>query len=401
MSIRIKQILIWDIEVNGSTLSTENLPNPDMFETLVSLITQGNTEEHPSDTSASILTEYTNGDFILQGNIKYGIIPGASSWQVKEFLSSNSEARLFTIILSKEIDCSNTATLSFHASFQRFISQIPVTNDKMEYVNNIRNMLGFTITEEARLTEEMYCFLGIRVIIMFANRIFYSSLGNTHEHYLNTFQEHYTSKIVKREIAKLMKCPDTLSLDELVGRIGNDREQEALVNLIYINLITKGEDCFQYGKEVNLICTLLTPEPPEEKKITKTFHKSFLGNNKSFFRTDKNSYSFKFNSIEASVSFKFKNYSWIRNVFEKEVYLHLLNVIGVHIVRDLLNRRFRNDPSYVKLAMLLKHKGIEMFTISTIELRNKKRLKLQLGKEFKIVIFDTIEEAYNKLSSNL
>ena len=198
-----------------------------MFETLVSLITQGNTEEHPSDTSASILTEYTNGDYHSTGNIKYGIIPGASSWQVKEFLSSNSEARLFTIILSKEIDCSNTATLSFHASFQRFISQIPVTNDKMEYVNNIRNMLGFTITEEARLTEEMYCFLGIRVIIMFANRIFYSLLlVNTDEHYLNTFQEHYTSKIVKREIAKLMKCPDTLSFDELVGRIGNDREQK-------------------------------------------------------------------------------------------------------------------------------------------------------------------------------
>ena len=140
----------WELEYNGRTLSTEDLPNPDLFETLVSMITQGNVEEQSSDTRIPILTEYTNGDFILQENVKYGIIPDASSWQVREYLANNSNARLFTIILGKEIDCSNTTTLEFHSPFQRFINQIPITSDKIEYVNNIRGILGFTSNEHLR-----------------------------------------------------------------------------------------------------------------------------------------------------------------------------------------------------------------------------------------------------------
>ena len=76
------------------------------------------------------------------------------------------------------------------------------------------------------LNNDMYSFLGIRVIVIFANRIFYSTLGNVDEHYLNTFQEHYTSKIVKREIAKLMKCPDTLSLDDSWEGLGTIKNKK-------------------------------------------------------------------------------------------------------------------------------------------------------------------------------
>ena len=101
---------------------------------------------------------------------------------------------------------------SFMHRFRGSSVKFRITNDKIEYVNNIEEHAWIHINRRIKIsTEEMYCFLGIRVIIIFANRIFYSSLGKLDEHYLNTFQEHYTSKIVKREIAKLMKCPDTLS----------------------------------------------------------------------------------------------------------------------------------------------------------------------------------------------
>ncbi len=406
----------WELEYADTKLSTRELPNPDMFETLISLIkgetddTSISTSTSNRNTSRSILTRYSSGDksdFVLWNGEKHGISSTASAWEMRDFLNKNKDAKLYTVILRKEIDCSldNATILTFQPQFRRFTSAIEVKESKNDYISHICNLLNFDYTNVNKLGEDMYSYVGNRLIIAYAGRIFYSKLRNADEHYLTMFQQYYTSKIVKREIGRLMKIPETFSLDELLGRLQeiNERYAEALINLIYLNLHITMEDCFEYGKEVNKICTLIDlEENPPPKVDKKEKEKKVKHYQKSYFSVVKNEYRFQYKDITASVSFKFKQYSWIRCILEKEVYLHLLQRIGSDTINNLINRRFRNDPSYSKLVILLKHKGILSFAINPIELRRKRRFQLRLFSsspyiKITMIICETLEEAYSKL----
>ena len=312
------------------------------------------------------------------------------------------------------------------AQFYRFTSVIEdgITN-KQEYLIHICELLGCD-ESKVDMTEsdgELHSFVGNRMILTHSNRIFYSLVKNASEYVLDSFQKYYTSKVVKREICRMMKCSSFLTLDELIGRFGNNAQD--LINLIYLNLIIKESDCFNYGKEVNNICFLLDASQHQPQRLTAKEVKAPLGTAGaiaaaiaagrgmsatrdiktkpkmiSYFRVIKgNHYQFKFNNngieIVSQVSFKYKNYSWVRVLFEKEVYLHLLQRYGNTVITNLVNRKFRNNPSYNKLSLLLKD---QLFTITIIELREKKRFQLRVGLDFKLFIFDTLEEAYEKLS---
>jgi dsRNA-specific ribonuclease len=401
----------WELEYDGNTYSTKDLPNPDMFETLVGMFEQS--KDAPSSNNEQvedIFQDYLDTrdtDFVVISGTKYGIKPNTSVYQVRRFLTSNSDAKLFTTIFGKNIDCSTNDILRFKAQFHRFVKAIRSDFETSEdYVGHICELLGRPGAIRTNCSSDLYEFIGNRMVLTFGNRIFYSLLPGASEYHLDSYQKYYTSKVVKREIARMMKCPEEMSLDELLGRL-DEYLSESLINLIYLNLVISDADCFNYAKEVNRICNLMEPPPivPSAKPIdAKTKPKT-----KNYFMARGNDYCFAFKDIAYKVSFKNKNYSWIRVIFEREVYLHLLRVFGGLEVSALLNRKFKNNATYNKLSLLLKHRGYTNFSINMLELKCGKRFQLRIAKEptrgsdeslkFESFIFDTLDEAYAKLSN--
>jgi len=399
-----------DVSIEGKktkAYSTEDMAGADMFGTLLACIHEKEQAEEILSAEEPFLQGQQEGanEFVLHEGVRLVPNPRASNSLVKRFIAAN-DCKLVVRLYGEEVEYTAHSLVSFQEPFKRFVACIEHGLETETYLARLRCLLGFDEPCEEPVASEVNAFVGNRLLLTYGNRILYSRVPGANEYKLSRMQEFYFSKAVKRELQAAVKAP--VEFDEMLGLLG-EKHAEALINLIFLNLVVKHEDSVEWAKEVNNICCKLDLASQETRPGAGP-SKDNAGFKKSFFRTQGDGYVFKFGKHEESISFRYKNYALARTLFERKTYDFMLRTYGAYNISLLMNSRFKHDPSFTKLARLLQASGREgdnsrsskeagSFLISLVELRGRKAYTLRLGLN-QLFTFASLEEAYLCLENN-
>lgn len=278
--------------------------------------------------------------------------------------------------------------LEFDDSFGRFLAKSASTP------SSISRLFGYEHVPSLQ-SEDVLAYVGNRRLLTYGNRILYSRLPDANERDLTQMQTFYFSKVVKRELMRMMGNEDG-NFDVLVGQLPV-RAAEALINVIYLSMRFNDEDAFDYGKEVNMICERITQEKssttkPSAKLPTKSYVRP-----KSCFLRMADGYRFTFGDIDGTISYRQKTYAICKRFLEKQAYDILLRTYGAREISDLMNARVVRHPGYAKLASLMRQRGMDDFRVAYTDNLGRKRLLVRVG--FKEYIFDDLDDAFAYLDA--
>ena len=339
----------WTLTIeNGKSYTTEGLDNPDVFESLLDVV-----NGHPIRPS----------------------IPVSHTEAVEDHV----------VLFGETIKVPVVFNLTFAKWFHSFLQCLPNTADTASYVGEIRKLFGIPQRPFPPYNESTLAYIGNRLLMTHVSRVFYNRRPHASERDLTNLYTFYVSKVVKRELTRLLRSP--ADFDVIVGLLGDDSVR--LINTVFLNLVIDDTECFQYGKEANLICQRLSEqsEPKRDKKATK---KPFVL--RSFFKTTRDSYSFAYENLSATISFKGRQYAVCRGLLERKAYDAVLKAYGAFNISNLMNDRFRLSAGYTKMATTLKHRGFPDFRMFA----DSERFIVRIGVD-RTLTFDDIADAADNL----
>ncbi len=387
------------LDADGKQLaqySTKDYDYPDIFESLLALIDQKTSKSTPKhDAKEDILIPYVEGEaFVVRDGQRFSFNPKITTKTVKA-----TGLRMQLSLFGETVDYDDEVHLEFGESFRRFCDCLPANTD----ASNICILLGQDLPKTNDHSVEVLAFVGNRLLLTYGNRILYARTPDANERDLTNMQTFYFSKIVKRELARLLKV--SVDFDVLIGLLG-EKAGEALINLIFLNMTMKESDCFEYGKEANLICERLERKPidkapakdakgAKDAKVKKVFQKP-----KTYFTQTKEGYAFAYKDLHASITYRHKNYAVARRLLEKKAYETLIKAYGAFEMSNLMNDRFMSHPGYPKLTNLFRQRNQMDFRLSFVDHRGRKRIRVRIGLDL-IFIFDDLEETFTYLERTL
>lgn len=361
------------------TCSTQDLDNPDNFDSLISLLKDEISETIDNELVDILQPLRPNEDFVRYRGKEYSLNIKASVPVVKRFLAEN-HLDIHMVLFGETVIYQDVYHLKFTDVFHRFRMSIPEVSDIKTYVSTLAEMMDCQLVD-ACYPEEVLAFIGNRLLMTFGNRILHSRNPSAGESQLTNMQTFYFSKVVKRELCQLLKSP--VGFDVLLGMLGKECSAR-LINIVFLNVVLEDENCFQFGKEVNSICWHIENQGKQMDKSKSP---------KVYFSYGKDSCSFAFGDLKANISPRWKNYAIVRSLLERKAYEAIMRAYNAFEVSNLMNYRFQSLSGYAKFALLMKQRGLCDFKIGLVD---SKRFSIRVG-HGRLFVFDSLEDAYFEL----